>query len=101
MRRAKLVFLVGERAGELAGIDALSTLPAWLRLVVFDTHPLAAPAACVEIGVPDSCERTGTWINVDGHAGRLAIARAAPPGVPPLVRSLAEVARRAKGALAR
>ena len=101
MRRAKLVFLVGERAAELCGIEALSTLPAWLRLVVFDTHPLASPAACVEIGVPDSCERTGTWINVDGHAGMLSIARSAPPGVAPLVRTLAELQRRAQGALAR
>jgi NADH-quinone oxidoreductase subunit G len=101
LRAAKLAFLVGERAGELCGADGLAALPAALRLVVFDTHALSSPAAQVEIGVPDSCERTGTWINVDGHAGSLSIARSAPPGVAPLVRSLAELARRTRGVLAR
>jgi len=101
MRAAKLVFLLGERAGELCGREALSTLPASLRLVVFDTHPLAAPAASVEIGVLDSCERTGTWINVEGGVGRLSIARSAPPGVAPLERSLEELTRRTRGVLSR
>jgi hypothetical protein len=101
LRAAKLAFLLGERAVETAGIEALSTLPASLRLVVFDVRPLASPAAYVEIGVPDSCERTGTWLNVDGHAGLLSIARSAPKGVAPLVRTLEEISRRTKGALAR
>jgi hypothetical protein len=65
-----------------------------VRLLVLDTRPLDVPAACVEIGVPDCSERTGTWINVDGHAGTLAIARSAPAGVAPLVRTLAELAQR-------
>jgi len=84
----------GRGARRALRLEALSTLPASLRLVVFDTHPIPSPAACVELGVPDSCERTGTWLNVDGHAGMLAIARSAPPQVAPLVRTLEELARR-------
>ncbi len=91
---AKLAFLLGERAAELCGLEALAALSPSLRLVVFDTRPLVAPAACIQIGVPDSCERTGTWINVDGHAGILSVARSAPQGVAPLVRRLADLARR-------
>jgi hypothetical protein len=59
-----------------------------LRLFVFDTHALDVPATDVCIGVPNMVERTGTWINVDGHAGRIAAARPAPPGVRSLARSL-------------
>ena len=106
LRAANLVLLVGERAAELLGSEALAALPATLRLVVLDTHALHVPAACVEIGVPDSCERTGTWVNVDGQRGALAIARAAPSGVAPLTRTLDELLRRtgavpASGVLAR
>ena len=59
---------------------------------------------CNGNGVPDSCERVGTWINVDGHRGALGIARAAPPGVAPLTRTLdalAALLRPKSGALAR
>jgi NADH-quinone oxidoreductase subunit G len=104
---AKVAILLGERGAETCGVEALAGLPPSLRLVVFDTRPLASPAACIEIGVPDSCERTGTWINVDGHAGILSVARSAPLGVAPLVRRLEDLARRlaepaqAQGALAR
>ena len=104
LAEAKLALLVGERAVELLGAEALARLPGSLRLVVLDTHALAAPAACVEIGVPDASERAGTWINVDGHAGTLGIARSAPAGVAPLTRTLEELARRTAatgGALSR
>ena len=86
---------------ELLGAEALAALPASVRLVVLDTHPLDVPAAYVEIGVPDASERTGTWINVDGHPGMLSIARSAPPGVAPLGRTLDELARRTAEAPAR
>ncbi|NOT29300.1 MAG: 2Fe-2S iron-sulfur cluster binding domain-containing protein, partial [Planctomycetes bacterium] len=66
MAQAKLVLLLGERAAELLGAEALTQLPAGLRLVLLDTHPVDAPAFSVELGVPDASERTGTWINVDG-----------------------------------
>ena len=101
LRAAPLALLVGERAVELLGAAALATLPSTLRLVVLDTHPLDAPAACIEIGVPDASERTGTWLNLDGHAGTLGIARSAPAGVAPLTRTLDELVRRTRGALAR
>ncbi len=91
---AKLALLVGERVAELLGAENLARLPASLRLVVLDTHPTDAPAAQVQLGVPDASERTGTWINVDGHAGPLGIARSAPSGVAPLTRTLDEIARR-------
>lgn len=93
--------LVGERVAELLGAEALGALPGGLRLALLDTHPLDVPAVVLAIGVPDSCERTGTWLNVDGHAGQLACARPSPKGVPPLVRTLQELARRRAGALAR
>jgi NADH-quinone oxidoreductase subunit G len=91
---APLALLVGERVAELLGPTRLAELPTTVRLVVLDTLPLDAPAACVEIGIPDASERTGTWINVDGHAGTLGIARSAPAGVAPLTRTLAELALR-------
>ena len=43
------------------------------------------------IGTPFYVEKAGTWINVDGHAGRLTVERLAPAGVQPLERSLKEL----------
>ena len=91
---ATAVLLVGERIGSLLGAEGLATLPSSTRAVLFDTHPVQAPAVRVSIGVPNSSERLGTWINIDGHAGRLAAARPAPPGVGPLVRTLQELESR-------
>jgi len=82
------VVLVGERVAELMGPEALAALPAALRMIVFDSHLLDVPAADVCIGVPIHVERAGTWINIDGHAGRIAHARPAPAGVQLLTRSL-------------
>lgn len=76
--------LVGERVCELVGEEGLAEVPTSLRLVVFDTAPTRAPAAQVQIGVPDHTERMGTWINVDGHVGKIGAARTAPAGVRPL-----------------
>jgi NADH-quinone oxidoreductase subunit G len=98
---ASVAFLVGERAVELVGAETLAALPASVRLVVLDTHPLDVRAAYAEIGVPDSTERLGTWLNVDGHPGKLGIARSAPAGVAPLTRTLEELAQRRAGVLAR
>jgi NADH-quinone oxidoreductase subunit G len=92
---APFALLLGERIGALLGREALAALPASARLVVLDTHPLDVPAAELEIGVPNSVERTGTWLNIDGIVGSLAIARPAPAGVAPLTRTLQELARRA------
>ena len=85
---AETALLVGERIGELIGEEGLAALPATLRIVLFDTTPSAAPAAHVQIGVPDHTERTGTWVNIDGHRGTISAARSAPTGVGPLTSNL-------------
>jgi len=85
---AETALLVGERVGELVGTEGLAALQTTLRLYVFDTNACTAPAAQLSIGVPDHTERLGTWINVDGHAGKVSAARSAPSGVRPLTSSL-------------
>ena len=85
---ASTALLVGERIGELLGTGALAELSDSLRLVLLDTQALDSPALWLAVGVPNAAERTGTWINVDGHAGKLSVARPAPEGVAPLVRTL-------------
>ena len=52
---------------------------------------MAAQTIAVAIGAPNAAERTGTWINIDGHSGRLAAARPAPPEVPALTRTLEDL----------
>jgi NADH-quinone oxidoreductase subunit G len=84
--------LVGERVAELVGVEALRALPATLRLCLLDTHALDAPAVRASVGVPTLVERTGTYVNVDGLRGPIAAARPAPPGVAPLVSTLARLA---------
>ncbi len=86
--------LIGERIVELLGTEALSALPVQARLLVFDTQVPHVPSARVVVGVPNASERSGTWINVDGHRGRIAPAKAAPQGVLPLERTLAELRSR-------
>ena len=94
LRSAASALLIGERVVELVGEEALASLPESLRLVVFDTRAPDARACSVSIGVPNAAERTGTWVNVDGHRGVLAAAKPAPPSVAPLVRTLEELERR-------
>ena len=91
---ASCAILIGERIGQLLGHEELKKLPRSLRLLVLDTHALCVPATIVCIGVPNAAERTGTWINVDGHEGRIAAAKPAPTGVAPLERTLAELRER-------
>ncbi len=85
--------LIGERIVELLGDEGLAALPAAHRLLLLDTEAVDLPAARVAIGVPTCVERTGTWVNVDGHRGPLAAALQAPAGVAPLVRTLAALER--------
>ncbi|MFM7283144.1 MAG: 2Fe-2S iron-sulfur cluster-binding protein [Planctomycetia bacterium] len=94
---AQLVLLVGERIGELVG-SALSATP---RLAVLDTVAPAQSNCCVAIGVPNYTERTGTWVNIDGHRGRIAAAKTAPHGVAPLIRTLQDLHSGIKAALQR
>jgi hypothetical protein len=89
--------LFGERVAELVGRDALATLPAALRMVVFDCHALDVPATDACIGIPNWVERTGTYVNVDGVRGPISAVKAPPRGVRTLVEHLDELARTALG----
>jgi len=80
--------LVGERVVELLGAEALAALPGSLRLLVFDTRAPEAPTAGICIGVPTHVEKSGHWLNLDGHRRLLTRAKAPPEGVRPLEESL-------------
>jgi NADH-quinone oxidoreductase subunit G len=93
--RAKLAaagacVLAGERVIEILDRAQLAALDT-PRIVTFDTHALEGNAAQVCIGIPEQVEKSGHWVNVDGHMGALHIARAAPSGVEPLTRTLASL----------
>ena len=91
---AAVAVLVGERVCDLVGREELGEVKSNARLFVLDTTALDAPAVRASIGVPSFIERTGTWVNVDGHERRIAIARSAPPRTAELTRTLDELARR-------
>jgi NADH-quinone oxidoreductase subunit G len=82
------LLLVGERIAALLGVEAVAALPESLRVVLMDTHLLDSAVIDVAVGVPDYVERSGTWINLDGHRGQIASARPAPAGTWTLTRSL-------------
>ena len=98
LAEAGCAVLLGERICEILGEEGIGALPRALRLIVLDTHAINAPATNVCIGVPNAAERQGTWINVDGHEGRLAAAKPAPPGVSTLERTLEELTGRVAAA---
>src|SRR6185369_5778237 len=93
LSKAKAAVLVGDRIAELVGAPALRALPPALRLVVFDVAELDVPALDALLGLPTHVERTGTWINVDGHAGPIAAAKAPPKGVRALERLLESLSK--------
>ena len=80
--------LIGDRIGDLIGRAEMQQLPPELRLVVFDSKPLNAPAVDLVIAVPCHVERQGTWINVDGMSRTVGAARPAPRGTWLATRSL-------------
>ena len=84
--------LVGERVVELLGAEALAALDAGMRGILLECHLDELPLTDVCIGVPNHVEREGTWINVDGHVGRIAAAKPAPQGVWRSQRTLAALA---------
>jgi NADH-quinone oxidoreductase subunit G len=90
---AEVALVVGERAAELLGAQ-LKALDTGKRVALLDTHVFDAPAVKVCVGVPSHIEKSGTWINVDGHSGRLSIARRAPPGTRALTSSLEQLEQR-------
>jgi NADH-quinone oxidoreductase subunit G len=93
MHKAKCVVLVGERVVELVGAPAIAALPPATSVAVFDCHALDLPQVQVCIGIANSAERTGTWINVDGVKGPLAAVKPAPLNVRALERHLADLVK--------
>ncbi len=87
-RGHEALILAGERALDLVGREALAELPATLRALLLECHLCDAPAIDIAVGIPDCVERSGNWVNVDGHQGRILPARPAPPGVWTLERTL-------------
>ena len=79
--------LAGERVIELCGRAELAAIEG-AHIVTFDTHALEGGSVDVCVGTPEQVEKIGHWVNVDGHIGKLTIARAAPSGVEPLTRTL-------------
>jgi len=92
LHEADVALLIGERVGQLLGVEALEALPTGKRLITIECHVIDVPAADVAIGAPNCVERTGTWTNVEGHEGRIRIARSAPPGTWQLDRTLETLA---------
>ena len=78
---AETATLVGERVVNLVGREALSEHDGKSRLFVFDTQALDAARVAVQVGVASWVERSGTWVNADGHESPIAAARSAPAGV--------------------
>ena len=94
---AKAAVLFGERVVELAGAPAIAALPATTALAVFDCHAPDAAACAVAIGIPTWVERSGTYVNVDGHRGPISAVKPAPAGVRALGRHLAALERAEAG----
>ncbi len=88
MKDAQSALLLGERVAELLGMAGLGETPSTCRTVLVDTHAIDAPTINVAMGAPNSAERTGTWVNLDGVHGRITTAKPAPRGVPALTKTL-------------
>ena len=91
--KSKAVVLIGERVVELVGRDLLSKVPQATTLVVLDCHVLDLPQVIACIGLPNSAERAGTWINVDGVAGPISAIKPAPTNVRALQRHLEDLVK--------
>jgi NADH-quinone oxidoreductase subunit G len=81
LRGAETATLFGERVARLIGHDALGDLPSSLRAFLFDVEVPLARCLRAVLGLANWVERAGTWVNVDGHEGRIRAARQAPAGV--------------------
>ncbi len=86
---ADAAILVGERILKLLAGNSLGST----KLVTLDTAACLASGVEACISIPFYVEKAGTWINVDGHIGRLTIARPIPASVQPLERSLVELTK--------
>ncbi|MFT7670580.1 MAG: NADH-quinone oxidoreductase subunit G [Planctomycetota bacterium] len=78
---AQTATLFGERIAQTIGHEILAELSGDLRLFLFDVEAVSSPALHAACGVATWVERTGTWVNIDGHKGKLSAARPAPSGV--------------------
>ena len=87
---APAALLAGERVLELCERAQLAAIRG-PRIATFDTHALEGDACDVAVGIPEQVEKSGHWVNIDGHVGKLTVARAAPAGVQALTRSLDEL----------
>ena len=94
LQGADLALLVSERVLKLLTDHNFGAT----KLVTMDTHASLAAGVEACVATPFYVEKAGTWINVDGHAGRLTVARVAPAGVQPLERSLKELQTALMGA---
>ncbi len=80
---ADCVVAVGDRLLEILGENGLDGLANDARLILMECAEATHPAIDVAFGLPNRVERSGTWINIDGHEGQLRPARKAPEGVRP------------------
>lgn len=81
LQGAETATLFGERVAEMVGHEAIAELPTSVRVFLFDVASFDAPALRAACGIANWVERPGTWVNVDGHVGRIQAARPAPSGV--------------------
>ena len=93
MKKAKAIVFLGERVIELVGADAVRQLPQATSVAVFDCHALDLPQVQACVGIANSAERTGTWVNVDGHKGPISAVKPAPLNVRALARHLDDLVK--------
>jgi len=93
--------LAGERVLELLGHEGLAKLPTKLRLIAFDVETSDIPALDVAFPVPTHVEKSGHWVNLDGHVGVLNVAVPPPSGVRRLDAQLAALAAKLSAVPAR
>ncbi|MEM7517200.1 MAG: hypothetical protein AAF368_09790, partial [Planctomycetota bacterium] len=84
----KAALFIGERIGALVGEEQMAGLPRDLRSVVFDVKASKAPGVVCSIGIANYIEKSGTFVNIDGHEGKILPARSAPAGTSYLTTSL-------------
>ncbi len=94
LAKAPAAVLAGERVLEILGHEGLAKLPTKLRLVAYDVETSDIPALDVVFPVPTHVEKSGHWLNVDGHRGVLNVAVPPPAGVRRLDANLAQLARK-------
>ncbi|MBL8860268.1 MAG: (2Fe-2S)-binding protein [Planctomycetes bacterium] len=93
MQKSKCIVLLGERIVELIGASAVEALPHATSVAVFDCHALDLPQVQACVGIANSAERTGTWVNIDGVKGPIAAVKPTPRNVRALERHLDDLVK--------